>query len=187
VERSPLVYLDPNLLMRAYEDRPEEAANPSSVFGLLRHNKNLAVTSELTPADLLAPGGQRDGQPARPSKKECYLDLPLGYRFIDLGPVAIKILIATAELRESFPTKRPDAIHMVTAIETRCAYFSSRDHGTERLLKGLIHLLADEAGIHTLIEALHAGRSASSGPVTWTCSIVAAIGPRVGLYRRGAW
>jgi len=156
VERSPLVYLDTNVFIRAYESDPGEAEDLKVVFNLLRHNRNLAVTSELTLAELLAPSGQRHGQPARPSKKEFYLDLLLGYRFIDLYPVTTKILIATAELRKSSPTKLPDAIHVVTAIETRCAFFLSSDHGTRRLPEGLIHLLPDEAGIRTLMEALRA-------------------------------
>lgn len=152
VERSPLVYLDTNVFIRAFESNPEEAQDLKLAFDFLRMNRNLAVTSELTLAELLAPSRQL----ARPNKKDFYLNLLLGYRFVDLCPVTTRILIATAELRKSFPAKLPDAIHVVTAIETRCAFFLSSDHGTRRLPDGLIHLLPEEAGIRTLMEALRA-------------------------------
>jgi len=156
VRRSPLVYLDANVFIRAFESDPGEAEDLKLAFTYLQKQRNLAATSELTLAELLAPSRRQDGRAPRFNKREFYLELILWNGFIDLRPVTRDTLIATADLRQSFTFKLPDAIHVVAAIETRCAFFLSSDHGTRRLPEGLIHLLPDEAGIRTLMEALRA-------------------------------
>jgi predicted nucleic acid-binding protein len=156
VRPSPLVYLDANVFIRAFESEPDEADELKLAIDFLQRHRNLAATSELTLAELLAPIRRQDGRRPRPNMRDFYLNLLLWKGFIDLRPITIDTLIATADLRQDFPVKLPDAIHVVTALEAKCAFFLSSDHGTRRLPQELTHLLPDEAGIHTLMDALRA-------------------------------
>ncbi|MCI0467451.1 MAG: PIN domain-containing protein [Beijerinckiaceae bacterium] len=157
MERSPLVYLDANVFIRAFESGPGEAGDLRLAFTYLQKQRILAATSELTLAKLLAPNRRKDSRPPRFNvMRDFYLNLILWNGLIDLRPVTRETVIATADLRQNFTFKLPDAIHVVTALETGCTFFLSGDQGTKRLPQGLIHLLPDEAGIRTLMEALRA-------------------------------
>ncbi len=150
------VYLDTNVFVRAFESRPEDVEDLKKVFAFLQQNRNLAVTSELTLAELLAPRWMNDNAPVARStvKRRFYLNLIVWSGFIDLRPVSRTILIETADLRMRARVKLPDAIHIVTAIEARCAYFMSADRDTRRLPEQMTHFFPEASGIRALMDTL---------------------------------
>jgi predicted nucleic acid-binding protein len=157
----PRVYLDTNVFIRAFEASPEEVHELLNAFAFMQHTfiqhmRKLAVTSELTLAELFAPKWTNDGTPVAAStvKRRFYLNLIVWSGFIDLRPVSRTILIETADLRMHARVKLPDAIHIVTAIEARCAYFMSGDRGTKHLPEQMKHLLPNSSVISALMDAL---------------------------------
>jgi predicted nucleic acid-binding protein len=155
------VYPDTNVFIRAFETSPEEVQELQNAFAFMKHTfmrhiRNLAVTSELTLAELFAPSWTKDGTPMAPStvKRRFYLNLIIWSGFIDLRPVTRAILIETADLRSHARVKLPDAIHIVTAIKAGCAYFMSNDRDTRHLPEGIKQLSPDPPGIRALMDAL---------------------------------
>lgn len=98
----------------------------------IQHMRQLAVISELTLAELLPPKWTNGGRPVAPSTAErrFYLNLIVWSGFFDLRPVSRTILIETADVRKHARVKLSDAIHIVTAMKARCAYFMSGDRST---------------------------------------------------------
>ncbi len=150
------VYLDTNVFIQAFEGRSEDVQHLRTAFAFMQQNRNLAVTSELTLAELLAPSQTQNGRPARPNKRDFYLNLIVWNDFIDLRPVTRTILIETADLRKHARLNLPDAIHIVTAVQTRCAYFILSDRDTKRLPKEMTHLVPDPPSIRALMDSLRA-------------------------------
>jgi predicted nucleic acid-binding protein len=157
----PRVYLDTNVFIRAFETSPEEVSEFKNAFAFMKdtsmhRSRKLAVTSELTLAELLPPKWTNGGTPVAPStvERRFYLNLIVWSGFIELRPVSRTILIETADLRKHARVKLPDAIHIVTAIEARCAYFMSGDRGTRCLPQQMKHLLPNSSGISALMDAL---------------------------------
>jgi predicted nucleic acid-binding protein len=90
-----------------------------------------AVTSELTLAELTAPT-RRSGGISFVTRKRMYFNLLVANRFIDLSPVTRDVLWETADfrrqaMRQGRNLKLPDAIHVVTAIRSKCRYMMSSD------------------------------------------------------------
>ena len=118
---SSKLYFDANVFIYAVEGSDDIAGHLRTLFDLLRSNCGLAVTSELTLAEVLPK--------ADPIRRRNYLELILHSGLFDLYPVTRDILIETADYRRiagvskpnvskpevSMP-KLPDAIHVVTAI-----------------------------------------------------------------------
>jgi len=149
----PRVYLDTNVFNRAFESEPEEAKNLQEVLAFLEQDRNFAVTSELTLAEVLAPPWNRIGR-TKPNKRQFYLKLIVWSGFIDLRPVSREILISTADWRAHERVKLPDAIHIVTAVETGCAFLLSSDRDTRRLLEQMTHFSPDPPRIRALMDRL---------------------------------
>src|ERR1700730_6920607 len=80
------VYLDTNVFIQAFEGRSKDVQHLRTAFAFMHQNRNLAVTSELTLAELLAPSQTKKGRPARPNKRDFYLNLIVWNDFIDLRP-----------------------------------------------------------------------------------------------------
>jgi len=151
----PRVYLDTNVFIRAFESPPDEARPIQQLFETLRENRKLSVTSELTLAEVLAPV-QRKGALEPHIKRRIYLNLIVWGGFFDLMPVSRSILYDTAELRRVANHKLPDAVHVVTAIQTRCAFFMSNDNDMKQLPRGMQRVLPDESGVAAVMDALRA-------------------------------
>lgn len=128
------VYIDANIFIYAVEAEGEVAETSQAIIRLLENHAGVAVTSELTLAEVLA----------RPEKlgnvllKRAFLDLIVFREFVDLCPVSREILIDSARYRavakpsapETVPDRRnflPDAIHVVTAIQRGCSFFVAND------------------------------------------------------------
>lgn len=151
----PLVYLDTNVFVRGIEGVESEAAPILKLLERLRDYPGASVTSELTLAELLAPTGRANTLELH-VKEPLYLDMIADGDFISLHPVTREILIQTAHLRVNFPQKLPDAIHIVTAVQTGCRFFMSHDRDSKRLPNSLLHVYPNENGVATTIEALRA-------------------------------
>jgi hypothetical protein len=101
-----IVYLDANVILFGLEGEPSISAPIKELLNALRDSPD---------AGLL------------------YLDLLVWSGYIDLRPIDRDILIESARLRAHHKTahnkklKLPDAIHLVTAVRSRCRYFLSAD------------------------------------------------------------
>jgi predicted nucleic acid-binding protein len=150
---APLVYFDTNALIAGFES-PLENATP--IHDLLRHLREapgLAVTSELTLAELLAPA-KRPGSLPMPERKRLYLNLLVWSRLFDLRVITREILLETADLRLASPVKLklPDAIHLVTAIHSECRFFLSDDAGV-RPPSGMDRIAPNRSGVDEILSA----------------------------------
>jgi len=153
---SSKLYFDANVFIYAVEGSDDIAGRLRTLFELLSRNRNLAVTSELTLAEVLPR--------ADPIRRRNYLELILYSGLFDLYPVTRDVLMETADYRRiagvsrpdaskpyaSMP-KLPDAIHVVTAVRAGCDRMLSFDQAL-RLPEGMRRLTRD--GLPQLIEEL---------------------------------
>jgi predicted nucleic acid-binding protein len=150
-----IVYLDANVIIFGLEGEPSISTPIRELLNALRNFPRAGVTSEMTLAEvLIGPETERN-----PPLRRLYLELLVWSGYIDLRPIDRDILIESARLRAHHKTahnkklKLPDAIHLVTAIRTRCRYFLSAD-------KEIIpptHMMAirpDGKGISDVLRAL---------------------------------
>ena len=152
---SPLIYVDANSFIYAIEG-DEVIANPArEFFAHLREHPGVAVTSELTLAEILP-------KAAKESRKDNF-DLIVWSGIIILQPVSREILIETADYRRmvairlpdgrtSMP-KLPDSIHIVTAVRSGCKTILSAD-GKLRLPAGIVSVEPNKANFSMLMKAL---------------------------------
>jgi predicted nucleic acid-binding protein len=148
---SSKLYFDANVFIYAVEGSDDIAGRLRTLFELLSSNLNLAVTSELTLAEVLPK--------ADPIRRRTYLELILYSGLFNLYPVTRDILMETADYRRiagvskpdaSMP-KLPDAIHVVTAVRAGCDRILSFDRAL-KLPEGMRRLTRD--GLPQLIEEL---------------------------------
>ena len=116
----PRLYLDANVFIYAIEGDADIADPLRQLFNLLRANRGIGVTSELTLAEVLPRASN--------AQRRSYLDMIVWSRIFELHPVSRDILIETARYREEAGMpKLPDAIHAVTAIRAGCRTVLSAD------------------------------------------------------------
>jgi predicted nucleic acid-binding protein len=153
--KSSRVYFDTNVFILLVEGEPERAAIIRRLFDELRKYNSSAVTSELILGEVLAPP-RRKGALELHIKKRIYLDLVVWSGFIELIPVSRDLLIETANLRNVSRHKLPDAVHVVSAIRSRCTYFLSNDVDAKRVPTQMQWVRPDEQGVATVLGALRA-------------------------------
>jgi predicted nucleic acid-binding protein len=154
------IYLDTNVFIKAFEGTPAVSDAIQPLFMALRRHRGLAVTSELTLAEVLVwPEKNNDTR-----LKRIYLDLLVFSRTITLRPVSRDILIDSAKYRAiAHPLKPgpeedkrnflPDAIHVVTAHFAKCRRFIASD-ARIRLPEGMMRVEPDRKGVEMLLEEL---------------------------------
>ncbi len=153
---SSKLYFDANVFIYAVEGSDEIAGSLRRLFELLSGNLNLAVTSELTLAEVLPK--------ADPIRRRNYLELILYGGIFNLYPVTRDILIETADYRRIAGASRPDtsksyaampklpdAIHVVTAVRAGYGSMLSFDRAL-KLPEGMRRLTRD--GLPQLIKEL---------------------------------
>jgi predicted nucleic acid-binding protein len=146
--KSSKLYFDANVFIYAVEGSDDIAGLLRALFDLLSRDIGLAVTSELTLAEVL-PG-------ANPIRRRNYLELILYSGLFDLHSVTREILMETADYRRivaaSKPDglkahaampKLPDAIHVVTAVRAGCSRMLSFDRSL-KLPEGMLRVTRDE-------------------------------------------
>ena len=114
------VYFDANPFIYAIEGDDSTSRQVKDLFEFLQARGGVCVTSELTLVEVLPK--------ATPPQRRAYLNLIAWSGLFDLQPVSRDVLVETADYRRiaaqingspAMP-KLPDAIHIVTAIRSRC-------------------------------------------------------------------
>jgi len=146
-----LVYIDANPIAYALEGPEELASSLRALFAVFRQKPGVAVTSELTLAEVL---------PKKRIPDRHFFDLLIWSKTFDLRPVTRDILIETARYRRIARTelpdgrvstpKLPDAIHVVTAIQAGCRFFLSADKRV-KVPESMRWIRADKLGIESLV------------------------------------
>ena len=126
---TPIVYVDANPFIYLVDGDGDVASQVRPFFTLFAERPGIAMTSELTLAEVLAK--------ARPDARRSYFNLLIWSKAIQLQPVTRDILIDTADYRQVSRGNRrgatkamvslPDAIHVVTAARSKCRMFLSAD------------------------------------------------------------
>jgi predicted nucleic acid-binding protein len=148
-----VIYLDTNFLIKAIEGTKDTAVPAQNLIQCLRERPGLAVTSELTFAEVLAPSKMASALPPH-IKRRVYLDLLLWSKFIGFVPITRDILMETVELRVVAPLKLPDAIHLATAIKPGCRYCVSADKDFKKLPIGMELVGFDAGSLSSLVDKL---------------------------------
>lgn len=152
--RNGTLYLDANPIAYALEGPEELALALKKLFSVFRSRPGIAVTSELTLAEVL---------PRKKIPDRHFLDLLIWSKTFELQPITRDILVETANYRRIAGQKRPDgsismpklpdAIHVVTAIQSGCGMFLSSDIRIK--LPNTIRLVAvTTAGIEAIAREL---------------------------------
>jgi len=140
------LYLDANVFIYAIEGDARIFNPLQELFALLRERKGIAVTSELTLAEVLPK--------ARDTDHRSYLNLIVWSGIFDLHPVSRDVLVETAAYRKSAGMpKLPDAIHAVTAIRANCRTILSHDRRL-RLPQGYAMVSPEPVALAALIRDL---------------------------------
>jgi len=140
------IYLDANVFIYAAEGSPDVARYLEQLFEICRKRPGIAVTSELTLAEILPK--------ADVSLRRYYLHLIIWSGILDLRAVSRDILIETASYRRvSGATKLADAIHAVTAINSGCCVMLSGDLRI-KMPEGIAVIDPDTSNLSHLINEL---------------------------------
>jgi predicted nucleic acid-binding protein len=152
---APIVYIDANPFIYFIDGSEDVASRVRPFFELLASRPGIATTSELTLAEVLAK--------AQPNARRSYLNLIIWSKLIQLLPVTRDVLIDTADYRQvsrearpdgTYATiKLPDAIHVVTAIQSRCRMFLSADEGLA-VPVGMTVVAPNDVGLVRLMQEL---------------------------------
>ncbi len=151
----PSVYVGANPFIYFIEGEETVANSLRPFFDALSRKPGLAATSELTLAEVLPK--------AQPAVRPSYLSLIVWSLLFDLQRVTRTILIDTADYRQammrtladgrSVMPRLPDAIHVVTAIQTRCRAILSADSGL-KAPEGMTIYQPNAAGIEALLREI---------------------------------
>ena len=159
-ERSlPLIYLDTNVFITAFETPLETAGPVRALIARLAAVPGAGVTSELTLAELTAPV-TRPGAVPFETRKRMYFELLIYSGSIKLQPVNRAVLLETSNFRRAAlqtgaKPKLPNAIHIVTAVRSGCGLLMSHDRRLGPLPDGMKAVAADSAGIAEALRALN--------------------------------
>ena len=133
------VYLDTNIIIYALEGYETYAAPIKSLLQALTDGEIIAVTSELTVAEVLVKP-KRDGNA---KLEEAYRRFLLPTASLRNSAVSREILEAAAGIRATSALKLPDAIHWATAINEHCDSFLTNDEGFKSVAGVRVVMLSD--------------------------------------------
>ena len=122
------IYLDTNIWIYALEGYPMFQPALTSLFEQIDAGALMAVTSELSLAELLVKPCQDDNLKRQAQYKEAIANRSQLF----VVPILRDILIDAAMLRAKTTLKLPNAIHVSTALQTECTTFLTND---QRLTK----------------------------------------------------
>lgn len=124
VPKRERIYLDANIFILAMESRG--SLSDLLIELLIADSKEgqAFVSSELTLGELLVGSVKSNND----QLMSTYENVTISNERIEIGPVTREIIRAAAWLRAAAPAlKLPDAIHIATAISTRCTRFLTND------------------------------------------------------------
>ena len=113
------VYFDANIVVYAVEGYEIHAGPIKSLLKALTEQELIAVTSELTLAEVLVKP-KRDTDSKLEEAYKRFLSPTISLRN---SQVSREVLEAAAGIRATTALKLPDAIHLATAINERCDSF----------------------------------------------------------------
>lgn len=155
ISAAPLFYVDTNVFIAGFALDGLFVESAKQLFSALRQKPCIAVTSELTLAELLAPVKNPQAMPLA-LRTQIYGDLLLRSQIIKTRPVTRDILLETGGFRHAFPQKLPVAIHMVTALKESCRFYITHDADSRRMPQRLSAIRPDSVGVQNITEILHA-------------------------------
>ncbi len=119
------LYLDSNIFIYFIEDRgPLRKVASEIIFDTQQRGVQL-VTSELALAECLHGAYRQHNE----KLAELYVDMLAGDDMFHLVSPSPSILRMSAKLAAKFSTKLLDAIHVATAMESKCDAFVTNDRG----------------------------------------------------------
>ena len=121
--------IDTNVFIYFLEDHSRYAPWCASLFDLIEHGRNPAVTSTITLLELLV-------QPYREQKEELtqkIFALTGTYPKLDWVPVTMGIADRAAELRARYRLSTPDSIQLATAVNHKATCFYGNDRTLRRV------------------------------------------------------
>lgn len=151
----PLIYIDTCAFVAAFEATGGESRLLRRLFAVLATRSSLAVTSDITLAELLAPI-ERPGVMSVDERREVYLPLLETGGFVRFAPISRSVVLETVSLRAMHSQKLPDAIHIATAIVEGCRFFLSSDRDAKRAPQSLRWLTPTEESFAVIGTALDA-------------------------------
>jgi predicted nucleic acid-binding protein len=119
------LYLDANIFIYFVEGHPAFANALALLFRGIDEGSIIAVTSELTLAEVLVKP-LADG---KPGIAEVYENVLATASKIQMTPVSRDLLLASARLRAEWGGKLFDAIHIATALASNCDILLTEDRG----------------------------------------------------------
>jgi predicted nucleic acid-binding protein len=121
---APRVYLDSNVFIAAYESRGARSDHAWWILDAIEANEFMAVSSELTLAEVLV----RPLQEGDAELADRYREILVGEDNFSVPQVSRDVLIEAAMLRSfARSLKLPDAIHVATARLHSCRFIVSDD------------------------------------------------------------
>ena len=117
------VYLDTNIVVYAVEGYEVHARPIKSILQALTEQSLVAVTSDLTLAEVLVKPKREENQ----QLEEAYQRFLTPTKVWRNSPINRDILESAAQLRANTSLKLPDAIHFATALAEGCDSFLSND------------------------------------------------------------
>lgn len=121
------IYLDSNIFIRALES-PKEDATAQQLITLLsagsRNGSAVLSTSQITLAETLVHPIRNGDELLRLQYEQL---LSVTSPWLQVAPISRQTLVLSAQLRAQRRLKLPDAIHLASAIMTKCSHFLSRD------------------------------------------------------------
>ena len=133
------VYLDTNIIIYAVEGYGTHATPIKSLLRGLTEGEIIAVTSDLTVAEVLVKP-KRDGNA---HLEEAYRRFLLPTKSLRNSTVSREILEAAAGIRATSALKLPDAIHWATAMIEHCDSFLTNDDGFKSVEGVKVVMLSD--------------------------------------------
>lgn len=133
------IYLDTNVWIYAIEAYPDYAELLQQIFAKIDQGELIAVTSELTIAEVLVKPLQDNNQRV----VQAYQSILQPSDNVKILPISRQILESAAKLRATTRLKLPDAIHLATALDQEVKTFITNDSGFKAMSTIQVLQLAD--------------------------------------------
>jgi predicted nucleic acid-binding protein len=133
------VYLDTNIIIYAVEGFADVAAQIRSLLSAMDDAEIVALTSELTVAEVLVKPFKDENETVQQAYKTFLTPTPV----LQLAPVTRDVLEEAARLRATTYLNLPDAIHLATAKLGGCDSFFTNDDLFKRVKAANIKILSE--------------------------------------------
>jgi predicted nucleic acid-binding protein len=133
------VYLDTNIIIYAIEGFANYADKIKALLEALDSAEIIAVTSELTLAEVLVKPLRDGNLTIAQAYKDFFSPAPV----FDVAPVSREVLESAAECRARVGLKLPDAIHWATFQGRNCDSFLTNDESFRSLQKAEVKILSE--------------------------------------------